>query len=413
MKLSDYGREGERIFWRRQIFEADLTVQLVAEDVREERTGVHARVKILGNSAVLAYSTFNVDRDEDRVRLANSAYKHLERLKTIYPQTHLKNDLDQFCLNLWDVKLLEFAPEMLAGTLHPAPPDLILDPYIIRGGGVIVFAPPGRGKSYTLYTMQVCVDAGVQTFWPVKRARTLLINLERSKLTVADRLGNLNRALGLPRDRQLPTLNARGRSLLSISRTAEEYIRKHDVEVVFVDSISRAGGGDLSNNEDANRVVDTLNRIAPTWVGLAHTPRADETHLYGSVHFEAGADVVVQLVSEQQGAGPLGVGLQITKANDLSKQPMWVGAFEFDANGLSTVRRARSNEFPDVQAMRRLSPLEAIREHLLDIGPADASQVADDLGMPRSTVSRILNTHPSTFAKGDKIGRNQRFLVLR
>src|SRR5580765_2847992 len=146
VRLEDYGRDGETIFWRRQLVEAGLTLQLVADDVREERTGIHAKLKILGNDAVLAYSSFNVDRDEDRVRLANSAYKHLDRLKTIYPPTHLKNDLDQFCLNLWDVKMLEFAPEMLAGTLVPTPPDLVLDPFIIRGGGTIIFAPPGRGK---------------------------------------------------------------------------------------------------------------------------------------------------------------------------------------------------------------------------------------------------------------------------
>jgi hypothetical protein len=39
--------------------------------------------------------------------------------------------------------------------------------------------------------------------------------------------------------------------------------------------------------------------------------------MYGSVHFEAGADVIVQLLSEQLEDGTLGIGLQVTKNNDV------------------------------------------------------------------------------------------------
>jgi len=190
----------------------------------------------------------------------------------------------------------------------------------------------------------------------------------------------------------------------------ERHIAKHGAEVVFVDSISRAGGGDLNANEAANRIIDTLNHIAPTWVGLAHTPRADESHLYGSVHFEAGADVVVQLASEQEEMGPLGIGLQVTKVNDGPKGPMWIGALEFDQSGLTLVRRARPGEFPDVEQMRKMSGKEMLRQHLMDVGALDANQAAEDLDMDRSQVAHYFSD-TRVFVKGGKVGRRQLYAV--
>ena len=413
MTQSDYLREGGALLKRRHLPELHVTLTFKAEDIRDERTGTHARLHIFANKTVLAYSAMNVDRDEDRVRLANSAHRQLvggADKKAIYPSEYMKADLDAFCYGLLDAKMEEYAVEFLGGTLVPTPPDLILDPFIIRDGGTIIFAPPGRGKSYTMLLLQLSVDAGLTTFWRVKQARTLFVNLERAKRSVLDRLGNMNAALGLERDRQLPILNARGRSLLDISKLVEQHIARYDAEVVFVDSISRAGSGDLIANDTANRIIDTLNHIAPTWVGLAHTPRSDASHLYGSVHFEAGADVIVQLASEQEEMGPLGIGLVTTKSNDAPKGPMWIGALEFDQNGLTLVRRARPGEFPDVEQMKKMTGKEMVRQHLLDMGALDATQIAEDLGLERSAVAHVL-ADEKTFVKGGKVGRRQLYAV--
>jgi len=410
---SEYQREGGALVKRRQIPELHVTLTFSATDVRPAPTGAHATVRIMANKTVLAFNTMNVWRDEERVRLANSAHRQLvggADKKTIYPSEYMKADLDSFCYGLLDAHMEEYEVETLGGTLVPTPPDLILDPYVIREGGAIIFAPPGRGKSYGMMIMQVCIDAGLSTFWRVKQTRTLFVNLERAKRSVLDRLGNVNAALGLERNRTLDILNARGRSLLDISTMVERHIARCGAEVVFVDSISRAGSGDLNANEAANRIIDTLNHIAPTWVGLAHTPRADESHLYGSVHFEAGADVVVQLASEQEELGPLGIGLQVTKSNDVPKGPMWIGALEFDQSGLTLVRKARPGEFPDVEGMRKMTGKETVRQHLLDMGALDASQIAEDLGMDRTQVVHYLSD-ARTFAKGGKVGRRQLYGV--
>jgi len=406
--------DGRALVWRRKIGAGgdDLgqLLELRAETVRRERTGVHARLEVRCNNALLAWSNFNIERDEDRVRLGNSAYKHLDALKDVYPGTYLKSDLDKFCAELWTAFLDLSGPVMMGGTLVPRPPRFVLRPYILDGGGSILFAPPGRGKSYTLMLMMVCVDAGLDQIWPSEQRKVLFINLERSPGSVEDRLGAINQVLGLPRDRQILTLHARGRSLADVAEVAEEHIRQQHIELVFVDSISRAGAGDLNANDSSNRIIDILNRIAPTWLALAHTPRADESHVFGSIHFEAGADVVIQLLSEQEGRGPLGVGLQITKNNDIGPTSMGMLALEFSDTGLSVVRHARKGEFPEIERGRKLSLREQIREHLLDVGPQTATEIAEELGANRSNVGQILRTG-TTFIRGAKLGKRQLYAV--
>lgn len=396
---------------RRPIPEAELSLEFRVGNVRLERTGVHGKVSVLANNAVLAWSNFNIERDEDRVRLCNSVYKHLDRLKNVYPPTYLKADLDNFCLGAWDAHLGTLAPEMVAGTLERQLPSFLVRPYLIEGGGSILFAPPGRGKSYMLMLMAVCLDAGLQTLWPVRAARVLMINLERSPRSVADRLGNINQVLGLDRDRKLRIQNARGKSLNDVVTAAERAIEEQEIDVVFLDSISRAGLGDLNDNQAVNKIVDLLNGLSSTWLALAHTPRSDESHLYGSVHFEAGADVVIQLLSQQEDQGPLGVGLQVTKQNDVGKQPMWQVALEFDQAGLTLVRRARPGEFPDIDANRKLSMRDSVREYLLDIGPSCAADIADGTGFNRSSVAMLLTSDQATFTRGGRLGHKVLYAV--
>jgi len=405
---SEYSFERGGFVKRRVLQGTGLTVGFRAENLRPERTGIHAKVYVLGNTTVLAWSNFNVERDEDRVRLANSAYKHIEGnkngLKDFYPSNHLKADLDEFCLGLWEAQIGRQAAEMVNGSTERHPPKFLLRPFVLEGGGTIVFAPPGRGKSYTLMLMGISLDAGVQTLWPVQQRRVLLINLERSPQSVADRLGNINEVLGLDRKRPLYILNARGRALFDVLAAAERAIDERHIDVVLLDSISRAGLGDLNDNQAVNRIIDALNDLAPTWLALAHTPRSDETHVYGGIHFEAGADVVVQLLSEQKAMGPLGIGLDITKNNDIGKASRWVSALEFDASGLVGVRQAGPGEFQKIEGGKDLSMRDAVREYLLDVGPQSAGDIARELGFNRSNVAFLLSSDKEAFERGGLLG---------
>lgn len=206
-------------------------------------------------------------------------------LKEAYTAKALRYDLDTFCAGLWERWMGRYQAELIGGDPELGPPEFMLAPYVMRGGGTIFFAPPGRGKSYLALLMAISIDAGCDHLWGVKQAPVLFINLERSTTSIRRRVTQVNCVLGLEPSRPLRFLNARGRSLSDVVDGAKAIIDRDGVEVVFLDSLSRAGFGDLKDNRPGNSIMDALNGLSETWLALGHTPRNDPSHLYGTIMF--------------------------------------------------------------------------------------------------------------------------------
>ena len=401
---------------------ADLELSLRAERLRRGSRGdIEARVFVEVNGVVVSYDDIKIDKQSERTHLANDAKNKMgdktEELPKEIRNGEIIRSLDTFCLELWPAEQGELEGTWVAGTAEPVPVAFALHPFVVEGGGTIIFAHPGRGKSFITGLMAVTIDAGTDVradrrLWAVRHQRVLFINLERGALSVSNRLGNINAALGLPRTRPLMMMNQRGRSLSELVEAARRTIRKHQVELVILDSISRAGAGDLTENQPVNRIIDMLNGLAPTWLAIAHAPRASDEHLYGSVHFDAGADVVVRLISEQEEGGPLGVGLKVVKENDIGKQPLQTLALEFDGpRGLCGVRQADKGEFPEIEKGKPTSMRQVVIDYLLAIGHGNAKTIHDATGYSRQNISALLSSDPA-FVKLDSPGRAQEYGVL-
>lgn len=411
-----YERVGDGL-GRRIALEPGVMLRLVAAELRNDGKGVHGRLSILVNDVEMGYSSLNLDRDEDRNRLANSAFKEFARYlarnqngaDTHYTDADCRKDVRQFCSGLWQARIAldDIQAEWMAGTEAPVPTQFVLRPYVLHEGGTIVFAQPGNGKSYVVGLMSVSIDAAdaideAHEIWSVPRQRRVLfINLERGRDSVRNRLGNINAALGLPRHRPLLTINARGKSLADVKDAARRAIEQHGAEMIVLDSISRAGLGDLNDNNPANKIVDMLNGLLPTWLAIAHAPRGSDEHLFGSIHFEAGADVVVRQLSAQEDGGPLGVSLEITKDNDVGKQGRRLLALDFAGElGLAGVRQPDEGEFPDLEgdgprrvpATAGLSQAERLRRHMAMCGAqGDTVEHASVMtGIGRSHISQLV-----------------------
>lgn len=399
-----YRKVDESIVWDKRIGNLPLTFK--AEKISDEHSGIHARISMAANRASLAWTYLNIERAEDRTRIANSAHAQLKTEAT-YSKDDLRRDLDSFCAGLWDFYLSRFIPVELSGDDNPAPLSFYLKPYIVESGGTIIFAPPGRGKSYTGLLWGISIDAGCQQFWAVKQQRTLFINLERSADSLRRRIGMVNKLLGLPASRPLLTLNARGHSLMDVIAGCRKAVKKHNIGLVILDSISRAGLGDLTENQSGNRVIDALSSLCPTWLALGHTPRDSEEHMYGSVMQDAGADICVQLSSQVKDDGTLGVGWNITKQNDIGYHPMKIYAMEFSEQGLTGLRPAKAFEFPDVEGKSPTDMLTTILDWVVDqdTGDANATEVERALGYSRPRISKLFS-QSGRFTQTRRVGHS-------
>lgn len=380
-------------FWLKRVL--DGHIYFGASKISNERTGVHAKILVKYEYSNLAWSYLNIERSEDRIRLANQAYSILKKQRTdidkSYSKEDIQNDIDNFSAGLWDFFVSSFTPELTYGDETQEPLVFILKPYALLEAGTILYAPPGRGKSYTGLLWAQSIHNGCEKFWPVKKTPGLIINLERSRHSMEKRIANVNRVLGLPPKTPIHCIHARGKTLYDVADSCRSYIKKFNIGFIVLDSISRAGLGDLNDNQSMNKIIDTLSSICPSWIALSHTSRANEDHAFGSIMADAGADICVQLSSQITMDGTLGIGWEITKQNDIGKKSMEILALEFNEYGLANVRKAKQYEFPEIEGKRRLDSITTLIEFVQnqDTGDSTASEAADATGLDQGNISRL------------------------
>ncbi len=370
---------------------------LSAAEVRRERTGVHGKISVTimadGASEGMppTYDTFNVGRLPERVRLVNAFYKRLTpELTEALPQGRLQERIDEFCDGAWKAWLERDGQEIDVAGDPLSETEYVLRPWIAKGGGTFLFGPPGAGKSTMAQLFAVSVDAGISDLFPVEQTPVLIINLERSASSIARRIGHINTALGLEPQRTLAVLNRRGAGLLDVADQARQIVRQRGIGLIILDSISRASLGKLTEDQPANQAADTLSGICDTWLALGHVGRVAKDRIYGSPMYDAAGDVMVKMLTEHREHG-MGLALEITKANDMSPQPVQVFALAFDTYGLSEVKKSSLAQWPVLAAGRTVDMAEAIKEYLRDVSQASAAQVAEATDYDRTNVSSFLS----------------------
>lgn len=266
------------------------------------------------------------------------------------------------------------------------PIPFLIDNYIVDESGTFLFGPPGKGKSWTALIMAVSVDAGISKAFKVsKQCPVLYINLERSESSMQRRLGKVNAALGLEATREILFINKRGSSLDDIIDAIRQSITLYKVGLVVIDSISRAGAGDLTTNETGNQIIDILNSLNIAWLGIGHSPRNSDEHIFGTVMQDAAADVMIAIKSKPVDMNELLISLHVMKANDFATPSPKSWVFHMNEFGILGI------EIDDrVNEMTLNSPAQIIGDYLVEVGQATATQISKVLDMDRANVSRIL-----------------------
>lgn len=374
----------------------EMELVLRADGIRRERTGIHARVEVWTNSggrgARLASDLFNVERQEERARLARMAWKVLpEELQGLFDEDEqvFRMLFDRFCLEAWDCYLGSLEPTIVEGDISIPPPQFV-GPFVLNEGGSIIHGQPGAGKSWLLYTILMAIQHGV-SHGPMQvreQREVLLINLERSDESVRQRLGAVSRALGLPEHAHLHVLNKRGRSLRDVAAAAKRYVERNGIGVIGLDSISRAGAGTLNSDESANLIIDTLTWICPTWIALGHQAKNADGRAsnFGSQMFIAGADLVAGMRSEITD-GAINIEIEVDKANAYIERKPIRYRLVMDEKGLAAITHG---------AAQVLTPEQ--RELLEVLGdayePMTAEQAAEMLGWTVVSTERLLKNTP-------------------
>lgn len=380
-----------------------------ASEMRRERTGFHAVVTILDNDKDLAWNNLNIGRDEERVRLVNSAYKGArctEAFQELCSGAKLKTAVDEFCKGLpdfWEQERFQ-SDFWLPGEDIP---DLrfVLKPYILENGITIMYAGPGSTKSFLALWMGIQVAMGKSNLWHIPMARPVYyINLERSQGSIKRRFLLMVKSMRINECVQMEFLNVNS-GLPALAKKIASWRAKFPDTLFILDSLSRSAMGKMVEDDTGNKTIDLIRSLGGSWFVLGHTSRQgaenqNESHLFGGIMYDCGADVMLRLASEKAEVDPDGVkrvgsSLTISKANDIATDFTDILTIEFEPTEDSIgcfkcIRPARETEWLDLRSGKKRSNVERIKDYLGAVGKATATEIASETGIDRSNVGKLL-----------------------
>jgi hypothetical protein len=237
------------------------------------------------------------------------------------------------------------------------PPEYLLHPLIIRNYPTIFFGDPGSAKSTTAIIISQLMmlpwadnPLGFET--PDKPIKCLYLDWETDNETILWQMTCLDRGSNLHNGVYLPYR----RCALPLAQDLDQirtYIDKSEAQVIIIDSLGLACGGELKEAGPAIAFFTALRQLHTTSIILAHTAKGNgenntnKKSIYGSVYFEAQARSVWEITKEIDGAG-LNITLTHRKSPPFQKRHDPLGIrFEYDDNGYLSIGLGEVKESPD------------------------------------------------------------------
>lgn len=307
-----------------------LAVRAVVEDVQERSEGWYCEVTFHGHTEHLVWTKLKLDATERRTAL-------ITKLRSRYPTDDHGNGvawddlLEQLCVitvrehrkgepfvELADVQ----APLELPFLIHPLLPEGLVT--VLYGDGTV-------GKSYLAMFMAVCARLGIALpggFTPRRQVNALIADYETQQMLPARRLRRVCAGLGLAEPPRGIWYRRFTRTIADDYRLLRRFIAQHGIELVIVDSLAAACGGDPKDAQAAIQTMVKLGSIGVTVLVVAHITKAasleggTEATIFGSQFFKNYSRATWELrLLEQPHKDEKTLGLFNKKQNEDEEQP--------------------------------------------------------------------------------------------
>jgi len=283
---------------------------------------------------------------------------------------------------------------------HPdtKPPEYLLKPLLIRNYPTIIFGDPGTAKSTIAVVLsQILTDPEAWDGYfkdlepPRNPTNCLYLDYETDRDTIEWTLTSLGKGMDIPLE---PTLNYR-HCTMPLSQDVEqikEYISEYNVEVVIIDSLGLACGGEVKEAEGALNFFSALRQLKKTSLILAHTAKNPETKrrsIFGSVFFEAQARSVFEIKKVQEsGENELDIALFHRKPAPFEKLHSPLGfhiSYESEGMSISPGQPQTIEEF-----LKEMGTGNQIEEALGQNGPMTGKELSERLEISYDAVRQAI-----------------------
>lgn len=310
-----------------------------------------------------------------------------------YPEWQWLGILDELCIRLQEVARLGEPVQELFTSDDIRPPEFLLDPLLLKGLPTIIFGEKGVTKSYLSLVFYLCLtlpwsDNPLGLTVPTRSVKTVILDWELPGSVAQWNLKKLVEGMDLG---ALPLYHRRCSAPLADDiEQVQRYIEELNCEVVIIDSLGRAAGGELSRDtENATRFFNALDKLNVSSLILAQTSKDTQSKrksVYGSVYFTYYARMIFELCKvESIGEDEASVAL-FHRYSNLSKiHPPMGFNFRFNGNYVKIGSQPVSyNEFVE-KVSRQLQILELLRD-----GALETKEIMERLEMSRSSADVTL-----------------------
>jgi len=178
----------------------------------------------------------------------------------------------------------------------------------------LIYGQSGSGKSYLGLVWGQAIQHGVSVCGlRTIQGKVLLVDYETTPSKMRRRLKRVDAGLGV--DGEPMSYIPASVPISQMVEPLQGYIDKHGVDFLIIDSLARACGGKITDEEGVGLMFEALRQLERPCLIIHHTNRGDE--YYGSPYIRANTRNLWRLRSvKNEGTGKLSIQLEQEKEND-------------------------------------------------------------------------------------------------
>jgi len=177
----------------------------------------------------------------------------------------------------------------------------------------VIYGQASSGKSYLSIVWGQAIQNGVDVCGlRTIKGNVMLVDYETTPPKMRRRFRRVDAGLGLDNPKAMAYIPA----TIPIARMMEQlqnYITEHKIEFLIIDSLARAVGGKITDDEGVNAFFEALRQLERPCLIIHHTNKGDD--YYGSPYIRANARSMYRLRSVRT-EGKLSIQLIQEKEND-------------------------------------------------------------------------------------------------
>lgn len=298
----------------------------------------------------------------------------------------------------------------------------LLHPFLQENVSNLLFAQSEAGKTWFALRMAIAMAAGgpFLNYQVEGGKKTLFLDYEDDIRTFTNRLHKLCKGARVPFEDVAgmiqyykPTGSFRDNTEL-----IKDVVVKGNFDLIIIDAGGDATGGSPSDEEKVLDLFNALEEVRVTKLILHHEPKNvqnESAAFYGSMYWKARSRVAWRLEVENQDGGEKQIKATIQKRSNLPYiEPIY---YKTCFDGVN-IDEALSGTLPLIPAVRiELSPLRDIKkdrstdELVIEVlekhGALGGNQIADILGVTKSTINRCLkNLEDKSIVEVKKNGKS-------